>query len=112
MVPFVTAHTNFPYIYESLASFGFAYLTIMAVYRPYCSSFDNFAICMNEFTLICAASWIFMKDFAFYSEDVEYVIELAMVGLLFLTLLLSTIRFVFGFKEKFCQKEVKNKENK
>ena len=71
MVPFVTAHTNFPYIYEMLASFDLVYLIIMAVYRPYRSSFDNFAICMNEFTLICAALWIFMKDFAFYTKNIE-----------------------------------------
>jgi hypothetical protein len=63
---------------------------------------------MNEFTLICAASWIFLKDFAFYIEDIEYFIELIMVGLLFLTLLLSAIRIIFGLKEKLCRKEIKN----
>ena len=112
MVPFVTSHVNFPYIYEALACLGVVYLAFIAAYRPYNSTLDNVVICSNEFIVICTASWIFMKGFSFYNEDIEYIIEMTMIALLFLTVLLSAIRIVFGFREHFCPKEAKLEANK
>lgn len=108
MFPFVASHTNFPYIYEILAFLGLIYLIIITLYRPYSSKIDNVAICMNELTLIFAASWIFMRDLPFYTEDIKNYFYMAMIGLLFLTVLLSIIRTLNGLKDKLCRKEVKN----
>lgn len=110
LVPFIASHI--PYIYESLASLGVIYLTLMAIYRPYCSNFDNFVICMNEFIIICTASWIFMKGLSFYTEDIEYMIEMAMIALLLVVIILSSIRIMFGFKERICRKEDRLKGNR